>query len=69
MADTLVPPRGGGSDGYARLSGPVREDAPHLGGSEEGQDRVGGFRVELYEDPEASPSPGCRHPVLSDGRG
>ena len=39
-------------------------------GTEEGQGRGGGFRVELYgEDPEASPSPGGRHRVLSVGRG
>ena len=38
--------------------------------TEEGQGRGGGFRVELYgKDPEASPSPGGRHRVLSDGRG
>ena len=39
-------------------------------GTEEGQDRRGGLQVELFgEDPEASPSPGDRHRVLSDGRG
>ena len=39
-------------------------------GTEEGQGRRGGFRVELCgEDLEASPSPGGRHRVLSDGRG
>ena len=44
--------------------------APSPTGTEEGQGRGGGFRVERCgEDPEASPSPGGRHRVLSDGRG